>query len=240
MKKIVIPSVLALIGLGILLSLGTWQVQRHEWKQGLLAQIKEGMSKTSVAYESWLGQAEGERLEQFARVTLNGRFLTDQVLYVHSIQGGVLGNLVFVPFQLAEGKVVFVNRGFVPYHLTGQENKVDGEVDVALSGVIRLPETPKAFTPPPEKKRKYWYVADIKDMGDATGIKGLETGHYIEAGVGGGGPTVKGQWPTQRTPDDLIKSIPNKHFGYAITWFGLAGALLLVFVAYIWSVRRKS
>ncbi len=231
MKKIVIPSVFAFVALSVLLGLGTWQVQRHNWKMGLLEDIRAGMNQKAVAYG---GEAAGHK--QFSRVFLKGRYVPNETVYVHSIRKGVLGRLVFTPIKYADQKMVFVNRGFVPYHLMGKELKARGDVDVEVSGFVRFAEKPAAFTPSADEGKRLFYLADLKGIQLMFRLPGLELNHFIEAQGGNGGA----EWPAQRKPEVLLKGIPNKHFGYAITWFGLAGSLMLVFVAYIWSVRRKS
>jgi len=40
--------------------------------------------------------------------------------------------------------------------------------------------------------------------------------------------------PPGVTPAPLPANIPNRHFEYALTWFGLAGALAGVYLAVLW------
>ena len=68
-------------------------------------------------------------------------------------------------------------------------------------------------------------------MAKAAGLAGpgTVTSEYIEAE-----PSPQaGEWPKARNPRELLSAIPNRHLEYALTWFGLAAALLGVYGFFI-------
>ncbi len=232
LKKLAVPSLLALCGLSILISLGTWQLKRHNWKTDLLSQIKVGISSIPQEYILWKVTRKKD-LKQFAHIKITGQFLPQKTLYVHSIRKGILGYLIFTPFmyETKTRSMIFVNRGFVPSHLKEQisQNLQNDTKETEVSGLIRLPEKKNVFTPEANKSKKIWYIADIKDMARALSDLKLQDKHYIEI-INNNSDAI---WPKTRTSQFLLKSIPNRHFEYALTWFGLSGALIIVFILFV-------
>lgn len=90
-----------------------------------------------------------------------------------------------------------------------------------VTGILRLSAAPNLFTPAPDLAKRLFFSADIPAMAQAAGIEG----EYIEAEPSGG---TTG-WPAPRDPQDLLAAIPNCHLEYALTWFGLAAALAVVY-----------
>ncbi len=134
------------------------------------------------------------------------------------------GYLLFAPLRLGKS-IVFVNRGFAPRNVVDNGGVPGGEATV--TGILRLSEKPGWFTPPPDMAKRLFYGADIPAMAKAAGFEGdgVVLSEYIEAE-----PSPKAQgWPKARDPHELLAAIPNRHLEYALTWFGLAAALAVVY-----------
>ncbi len=236
MRKLMLPSVFALIALVILLCLGTWQLQRHEWKKGLLEQVSKGIEAEAIEYGDWKDKVSPGNIQEFVKVRFSGKLKHEEAVYSYTIRGGRMGFLVFTPVVLFDNRSILVNRGFLlkEHRETGSFSDIK-ELN-NIEGFIRLPENKSFFTPVPSLKNRVWFSIDPQSMKKAINIPKLEDSYYIELFTSG----VQKKWPIVRNPEDYVKSIPNKHFEYALTWYGLAFALISVFIAFSWSTIRRS
>jgi surfeit locus 1 family protein len=222
------PAVMTLIGVVFLAALGNWQMRRLAWKEGLIAAIAE----RAHAAPTSLADAEQRGGDvEYLRVKATGKLLNDRELdfYAFDEQAGVGWHIV-TPLQLADGSVVFVNRGFVPDELKDPAKRQEGRPagDIEIVGLARKPETPGAFTPANDAGKNVWYWRDIPAMAAAAvpGDKARVAPFVIDAELE---PRPPGGWP--RGGVTRIE-LPNRHLEYALTWYGLAAALLGVFAAF--------
>ena len=102
-------------GLAVLCALGSWQVQRLYWKEGLLAKIDERIAaEPRPLGEIVTMQQAGQDIE-YMPVHLRGRFLHEHEQHFFATHKGASGWYIYTPLELADGSgVVFVNRGFAP------------------------------------------------------------------------------------------------------------------------------
>ena len=245
------PSVLTLIGMFVLVSLGTWQLKRKAWKEALIADIEMRSKMPPISLrdaQNLLAQSGIEDLA-YRRVTANGSFVHDKErhLFAHKKYIGV-GYDVYTPLLVAPNEVVWVNRGFVSEAVRSPDLRKEGQIagDVDIEGRIRLPQKPGLFTPANQPKENMWYWRDLSGMqasafGDGN-VKALP--FFIEAGdVAQFAPVGNGQaggteraWPK---PGASTVVIVNRHFEYALTWYGLALTLIAVYVAFAFGRLRK-
>ncbi|MGE5511320.1 MAG: SURF1 family protein, partial [Bacteroidota bacterium] len=95
------PTLSMLVGLAVLLSLGTWQLQRKTWKEGLLADIAARTKATPIPLdEARRRQAAGEDVE-YTRVVARGRFLHDKEAFVYASGAGGPGFHLYTPLEAA-------------------------------------------------------------------------------------------------------------------------------------------
>ena len=105
------PTVATVVALGVLVSLGTWQVQRKQWKDGLIAKIAARTQAAPIELpsdEALIKNADREYLH----VTASGHFLHDKERYLYAPTPLGLGWHVFTPLATTSGELVWVNRGF--------------------------------------------------------------------------------------------------------------------------------
>lgn len=229
-KSLLGPTLFTVAGLALLLSLGTWQVQRLAWKNGLIAARAAAVAAPAVPLPRSLDAARGL---EFHHVTAEGRLLNDRELYLHATdEGGDQGYHIVTPLALAGGGAVLVDRGFVPERLKAPDTRAAANADgtVAVTGLLRLPQEGKAswFVPDNQPGRNEWFTLDPPAMAQAAGVAEILPFFVAADGTPNpGGYPVGGQ-----TPLDL----PNDHLQYAITWYTLAACLVIV---YILLVRRR-
>ncbi len=235
--KTVVTALLVLVSLGILLSLGTWQVERLHWKEGLLADIAERRAAAPVPLaEVEAMQASGADIE-YRRVSLTGTFDHAKERHFFATFQGQPGFYVYTPMTLADGRVLFVNRGFVPYDLKPVDKRAEGEVTgpQTIAGYVRamLDGKPSSIVPDNDVPKNIFYWKDIWTMASSTGIDRAKlVPLFVDADASVKNP---GGWPLGGvTQFDL----PNSHLQYAVTWYGLAAALLVV-VAGAWWRRSR-
>jgi surfeit locus 1 family protein len=238
-RGVLIPSIAAASAFAVLLSLGLWQLDRKAWKEGLIATIAQRLSAPPVALPgpaTWprLRAAEGE----FLRVAMTAEFLNDREALVYtsgsSLREGSSGPgyWAFTPARLADGAVVMVNRGFVPDGKQDPAARSDGEVagPVNMVGVLRWPEPPGLFTPAGDPTRNIWFSRDSNAIAAAKGVSVAPFYLELESPDPPGGLPRTGR---------LHPTLPNNHFGYALTWLGLACVLVGVYGTWLFGSWRK-
>ncbi|MEM7620194.1 MAG: SURF1 family cytochrome oxidase biogenesis protein [Pseudomonadota bacterium] len=233
--KLILSTLFMLISLAILLSLGTWQMQRHTWKQNLLQDIRSSVQAGPTTYESWKNSSKGLNVidaEQFSYVRLKGQFLDEKTVYVYAVRDRRVGVLVFTPIVLPKGDIVMVNRGFLSQDilLNTQSSPLPySPASMQVQGLIRIPEDNGFLTPKPDLTKKLWYAMNIKEMKRVLEIEALNAHYYVQADH----TTQANTYLTGFNPKDFLKRIPNRHFMYAWTWYGLALTLIAVYVIFI-------
>jgi len=158
-------------GMLVLLGLGTWQVERLFWKEGLIAQRQAAVTAPPAALPDSLAAARGL---EYHHVSVAGTFLPDHELYLGATDDdGHLGYHVIEPLRLASGAVLLVDRGYVPEELKLPATRAAGEPqgEVTVTGLLRLapPEKPHWFLPDNSAARNYWFWVDIPAMAAAPG-----------------------------------------------------------------------
>lgn len=218
------PTLWFVFGFAVLAGLGVWQIQRLHEKEALIASVESGMRAAPVP----LGDVSREdpANAEYRHVRVTGHFLQGSELYLFS-RGpmGAVGVDIVTPLVQDNGQTVLVDRGFVPDALRDPKARQAGQVagEVALTGVLRRSQLPGMFTPAPNSQTRLWFVRDVPKMAAALGVTVPPI--LIEADA----TPNPGGWPLGgRTQED----IPNDHLQYAITWFGLALALLAIYLIY--------
>jgi surfeit locus 1 family protein len=207
-----------------LIALGVWQLDRLQWKLGLIAEVQHNLAAAPISLDEALGPGPNA---QYRRVALDGRFDNAKEAYVFGTdEAGAPVYHVMVPFQLQDGRTVLVDRGIVPKEkidpTTRRAGQIEGEAH--LIGVWRVPDPPGWFTPAPDAAHRIWYAHDLTAIAKADGIT-LVAPAIVEADA----TRNPGGWPKGGQTRVTFR---NEHLQYAITWFGLAAVLLGVYISF--------
>ncbi len=235
-KLPVFTGITVLIALAILISLGTWQVERLHWKEGLLADIAERRAAVPVPLaDIETMAAQGGDIE-YRTVTATGRYINNKERHFFATWRGQTGYYIYTPLQLADGRYILINRGFVPYENKEPEMRMQGQLtgQQTVSGLARakLLGKPSSLVPDNDVAKNIFYWKDLDVMASSVDLdKADVVPFFVDADST---PNPAGFPIGGVTQVDL----PNDHLQYAFTWYGLAAALLVV-VAVSWFRPRK-
>lgn len=233
-----VQTVFALIGVAILATLGSWQLHRLDWKQSLIEQVETRASRAPMPLDAALElYSRGDSIEYFP-VEAQGRFAHDLEAHVFGSYEGAPGYYIFSPLRLScdnpQAEFVYVNRGFVPQALKSPAERPAGQVEgcVRVTGLARAPEKRGGVAawvaPQNDPAQNRWY---LRNPALFAAHAGLEAAPII---IDSDGTAQAADWPKGGT---TRIDFSNRHMEYALTWFGLAGALIAVWVAV--SLRRR-
>ena len=141
------------------------------------------------------------------------------------------GYLVMTPLKLADGATVLVNRGFVPEAQKAAAGDGLGGGETTVVGLMRASETRNWFTPSDDPASGQWFTRDVAAIARAEGL--TRTAPFFIDADAGPDPAALPEG------GETILAFPNNHLSYALTWFGMAAALVGVFVAYAASRLRE-
>jgi surfeit locus 1 family protein len=208
----------------LLIGLGVWQLERLRWKLTLIDEMTRNMRAAPISLEAAL--ALGDRA-QYRRVAVTGRFknASEAYLFTTGPDGAPVYHLL-APLLLPNGRIVLVDRGYVPAALRDPATRPGSEPQGTgrVVGIWRTPDRPGPFTPAPDFSRRVWFARDLSGIAQAEHLK-LAAPAILEAPASGD----RFAWPRGgQTRVDL----PNDHLQYALTWFLLAGALVVIYFVY--------
>ncbi len=221
----------ALIALAILIALGSWQLRRLEWKQNLIAQVEARVNAEPVPFTEAVRRAEAGEAMEYAPVIVEGRLRAEKEARVFGTYDGQPGAYIFAPLETGDG-AVYVNRGFAPQKLLSAPCFCDEDSTAgAITGLLRMPEhlSPPASWFRTEEKSAggLWFVRNPELFAADAGIEA--SSYYVDQFA------VEGRdWPRGGT---TRLDFSNRHLEYALTWFGLAAALVGVWIAF--SLKKR-
>lgn len=225
-------TVAVTIALAILVGLGTWQLQRLAWKRDLLAKVAALQAAPAQMIEPVLDRVGEGGDADFTRVKLTCMGLAHApFLELYSVREGQAGSRLISACKVSSLKYrsILIDRGFVPDTVSARPpTGLLHPREVELTGVLRVPESGNAFSPPNQPAR--WYTRDVAAM--AAALKAPQPAPLFLMAETSSNP----EWKAL-VPAPLPTQIANRHLEYAITWYGLAGALLGVYAAML--LRRR-
>ena len=220
-------TIAAVIGFSILIGLGAWQLQRLKWKENLLSHV----AALLVARPQSLGWtlenplARGQDVDLTRVSVVCPGLATAPALEVYDLRNGQAGSRLVSACAIQAGpfRSILVDRGYISDSTTRRPsvNAAD-RTPMEIVGVLRKPERGNLFSP--KNTPDHWYIRNVAAMAAALGApQPAPLILFAETSTNPDFPAL--------TPAPLPVDIPNRHFEYALTWFGLAGALAFVYAA---------
>ena len=229
------------------LTLGIWQLQRRLEKHALIAALNEQLAAPPEALPApsqWNALTSAK--DEFRRVSFTATYakLPDAMIYSSgsAVREDVSGpgTWAFLPAKLPDGETVVVNGGFVQNTMQdrAQQDRAVGRLvtgqPVKLTGYLRFPEAAGTLTPAENIAKRLWFSRDHLAIARVLGW-------------GEGGTTVAPFYidlesPVPESgipkPGPLTVHLKDDHMQYAITWFGLAFAVMVAFGVW-WRAQRR-
>jgi surfeit locus 1 family protein len=214
-----ILTLVTAICLVILIWLGSWQWEKFVQKSTAPKNIATiEAAPVPVALEA--------STPEYRPVVVEG-LMDSRTIKINAVQDSVRGYRLFSPVVMDVGSV-FVDRGFVSEADVSRIAPVVGQV--RLNGVLRAGAKANAYTPGNEAVRDVWYWPDIKAMSDTLMIQPISDHYYVA--ITQVDPMATGSvTPNPYADSKGANQIPpERHLGYALTWWGFGLALLGVYI----------
>ncbi|HEX2943762.1 MAG TPA: SURF1 family protein [Rhodopila sp.] len=215
-RRLLAPGLSATLALALLIALGTWQVYRLHWKEGILARIAASEAGPPVPLSA--------SASPYQKVSVSGRFRYDQAVWFGAEVRDLgaepqMGYFQIVPLERADGPPILVDRGWVPD--TAAAPVVNPPGLVTVQGYVRPAQGHAWFQPSDNVAGKHFYTLDPRAIAAA-----LHLPPPMPFVIVALGPDDAGVYPA---PAQHLPRPPNNHLSYAITWYGLAVALVVIF-----------
>ncbi len=208
----------------LLCILGNWQVERLNWKLDLIEKLDTRYGLPSIAIPSTVSDPDEW---VYRHVSVSGRYLHMREMPLYSIgPNGRPGYDLFTPLLTRNGNYVIINRGWVPEDMKEQILRPDTIKSdmVQITGVLRKSWNRERFAPENDLVRNIWYYGDLQAMAEAQDLDQVFPMFlYADKDTEQGNLPIGG-----RTRLKLV----NNHLDYAMTWYGLAVVLLVIYVIF--------
>lgn len=220
LRQILFPILLGLAGCAVLISLGIWQLQRLDWKTGILSDIDARIAATPVA----LPANPDPDVDRYLPVVVTGT-IRDIPLYVLvSAEDFGAGYRLITGFD-TDGRRILVDLGYVPLETLSTDPVTE---TITVLGNVHWPDEVDSWTPEPDPSG-IWFARDVPAMAAALGTEEIMV---IARSVS---ETSLPLTPLPVTSD----GIPNDHLNYAITWFSLALVWAIMTLFLIFRTTRQ-
>jgi surfeit locus 1 family protein len=200
----------------VLLSLGSWQLYRLNWKLNLLSEIENSLKNNPVEFSK-------VDKKNYLRIKTSGTIDFNKQIYLYNLnESGKPGFEVINPI-IINNENYLINRGWIPF-----DKKDKPEVNLInegnIIGTLKLQHKASTFKPDNDINKNYWFTLNREDIFKYTGKKFSDYIIYLN-----------GDYKLPK-PKVITANISNNHKKYAITWFSMAISILLIYLYF----RKKN
>ena len=216
MKNKFLFSVFVYFIILVLLSLGSWQLYRLNWKLNLLSEIENSLKNNPVEFSK-------VDKKNYLRVKTSGIIDFNKQIYLYNLnESGKPGFEVINPI-IINNENYLINRGWIPF-----DKKDKPEVNLInegnIIGTLKLQHKASTFKPDNDINKNYWFTLNREDIFKYTGKKFSDYIIYLN-----------GDYKLPK-PKVITANISNNHKKYAMTWFSMAISILLIYLYF----RKKN
>ena len=163
MKNKFLFSVFVYFIILVLISLGSWQLYRLNWKLDLIKQIEDSLKNKPI-------ELTETKEKNFLRVKTSGKINFQKQIYLYNLnESGKPGFEVINPI-LINNKNYLINRGWIPF-----DKKNKSEINLVnqnnIVGTLKTQSKANSFKPKNDIKKNYWFTLDRDDIFKYTGKK---------------------------------------------------------------------
>ena len=225
-------SIVTLPALVLLIGLGSWQLQRLQWKNDLISDFEVRSKADAIAIPA--ADAKLDELE-FSSLALHGVYQHDKETFLTGrTYEGNAGFHVVTPLLLADGRIILVNRGWVSENYRDPAKRSFSQVDgkTSVAGILRRPGVRGYFVPENEPENGFWFTLVPSQINQHLNLGDTAIDQFYADAL--------------RTSDVVTLPIAaktelnlrNAHLSYAMTWYGIALALIGVYLAFHYQAGR--
>jgi surfeit locus 1 family protein len=230
-RRFLVPGVSTFVMLIVLIGLGTWQIDRLQWKAAILAQIAAAEAAPAAPLTP---DPAPYTPPPYTKVSATGRFRFDRTAqYGSEVRdtrtGPTIGFHQIVPLSRPDAPTILVDRGWVPQTRTAGLDDPDGEVTV--TGYVQPADRAHWFSAPDDAAARQFFTLDPHAIAAALGL--TDAAPFTIVALGASRPE------TYPAPAENLPRPPNNHLSYVITWYGLAVALAVIFGVWVRKALRS-
>ena len=227
--KFIIATILIILILGLLIGLGFWQLDRAQEKR----LINENIRKTQTINRILVKNANEILTKEHHKILLNGHYDNNkQFIYDNQTQKNNAGYYVLTPFLLNNDSAILINRGFVSWQ--GNRNKLidttinsnNTTIKVRLIKPVKRIELKKNTT-----TLKFPLLIQSLDINKLQKLTNYEIIPMIALLNENAENGFYRKWQTP------LANI-HKHLAYAMQWFLMALALLIIAIILIIKYKK--
>lgn len=218
MRHILFPLVIGLGGIAVLLWLGFWQIDRLDWKRGVIRDIETRVSQDPVP----LPQVVDVESDNYLTVILKGAATGDEIRFLDSGTAAGTGHRIISAFETTDGRRVMLDQGLLPLYADAGPALT---TEVTVQGNLIWPDDISTQAPVGDE----WYARNVAAMAQALAAEPVLV--VLSAAT---------EYDERLTPLPVdTRNIKNDHLEYAITWFLLAVVWLSMTLFYMARTLRQ-
>ena len=216
MKNKFLFSVFVYFIILVLISLGSWQLYRLNWKLNLIFEINNSLKNDPV-------ELTKSNKKNYLRIKTSGTVDFDKQVYLYNLNdSGKPGFEVINPILIGNENYL-INRGWISFDQKDQ-SEINFVNEDKIIGTLKLQTKASTFKPENDIEKNYWFTLNRDDVFKYTGKNFSNFIIYLN-----------GDYKTPE-PKVITANISNNHKKYAITWFSMAISILLIYLYF----RRKN
>ncbi|HTQ98909.1 MAG TPA: SURF1 family protein [Candidatus Acidoferrum sp.] len=221
-------SLLTAILLPLMVSLGFWQIRRGDEKTQLQVTYDARQREPAVTLASLDANADLE----YRQVKFNGRYDNDHAFLLDNrLYQGQPGYEVIVPVIAGDEHIVLVNRGWIAQGPSRTELPIIAPVpgDVTITGSVYQAVGKTLVLGATQETTGWPRVVEALDIAQLAAMAGYTDAakvfpHSVRLADAAPGVLVR-YWP-------VVSMTPERHYGYAVQWFLMATALVVLYLFY--------
>ncbi|HWR65697.1 MAG TPA: SURF1 family protein [Bellilinea sp.] len=232
----ILTTILVIAGVGVLIRLGFWQLDRLEWRRAFNARATSQLNAPELDLNAVQPVDDLYDME-YRSVAVTGRYdFSQEILLRNQVWENRLGYHVLTPLKVTGSDwYVLVDRGWIPFEDAASRSKYQEPGEIRVQGMLRRGQEKPDFggvadptLAPGESRLDAWNMVNLPRITEQSNLM-LLPGYIIQAPQPG--------WtalPHRSLPE--IEISEGSHQSYAMQWFSFA---VILGLGYPFFVRRQ-